>query len=174
MNEVKNRKQRLEEVTDELCGYKWYGNEEDEDYKKEYSMEYSHLLKEKEELEELIWKTKTLVFNGTSYQFSPYYGEYLFVGKSFNPQNLPIGTNGNGEEHYGIYINGELEPTYQLHPYLSKKYGRKRGVRYWLCSRFGKGNYTLNTISFGEELSFQNITECIEKIEKFTNTQLKS
>ena len=36
MNEVKNRKQRLEEVTDELCGYKWYGNEEDEDYKKEY------------------------------------------------------------------------------------------------------------------------------------------
>ena len=61
MNEVKSRKQRLVEVTDELCGYKWYGNEEDEDYKEEYSMDYSHLLKEKEELEELIWKTQTLI-----------------------------------------------------------------------------------------------------------------
>jgi hypothetical protein len=149
MNEVK-RKQRLEEVTDELCGYRWYGNEEDKDYKMEYSMEYSHLLKEKEELEELNCKTQTLVFNGTSYQFSPYYP--------------------NGEENYGIYINEELEPTYQLHPYSLENWG----VQFRLCSHCGNLSYTLKTIYFGEELSFQNITECIEKIEKFTNTKRKS
>ena len=143
MNDVKSRKQRLEEVTDELCGYKWYGNEEDEDYKKEYSMDYSHLLKEKEELEELIWKTQTLVFNDTTYQFSPYYP--------------------NGEEHYGIYINGELEPTYQLHPYSLEKYG----VQYWLHSQCGNLSHPLNTIYFGEELSFQNIIECIGEVKKF-------
>ena len=147
MNEVKSRKQRLVEVTDELCGYKWYGNEEDEDYKEEYSMDYSHLLKEKEELEELIWKTQTLIFNDTTYQFSPYYP--------------------NGEEHYGIYINGELEPTYQLHPYSLEKCG----VQYWLCSQCGKLSHPLNTIYFGEELSFQNITECIGEIKIFEPKQ---
>ena len=54
MNEVK-RKQRLEEVTDELCGYKWYGNEEDEDYKteeEESSEEEEDLPENENELEE--------------------------------------------------------------------------------------------------------------------------
>ena len=46
MNDVKSRKQRLEEVTDELCGYKWYGNEEDEDYKKEVSEKVASVISE--------------------------------------------------------------------------------------------------------------------------------
>ena len=88
-------------------------------------------------------KTQTLIFNDTTYQFSPYYP--------------------NGEEHYGIYINGELEPTYLLHPYSLEKWG----VQYRLCSKCGYLSYTLNTIYFCEVLSFQNITECIGEIKKF-------
>lgn len=92
---------------------------------------------------ELESKTQTLVFNGTSYQFSPYYP--------------------NGEEHYGIYINGESKPTYLLHPYSLEQWG----VQYWLCSQCDKLSYPLNTIYFGEKLSFQNIIECIGEVKKF-------
>ena len=58
MSELEILKQRFEEVVDELCGYKWFGNEDEENYKMEYSIEYSHLLKERDEIDEQIWKLK--------------------------------------------------------------------------------------------------------------------
>lgn len=47
---------RIDSIENELCGYMWYGNEDDIDYKEEYELEYSHLLKERFELTEKKYK----------------------------------------------------------------------------------------------------------------------
>lgn len=43
METLQKLKERKDELENELSGYKWWGNEEDEDYKEEYGREYEHL-----------------------------------------------------------------------------------------------------------------------------------
>jgi hypothetical protein len=57
-NKLQLLNDRLKEVRNELCGYKWYGNEDDIDFKDEYQYEYQHLLDEELELMEKIIKIK--------------------------------------------------------------------------------------------------------------------
>ena len=51
---IKLLKERLENVNDELLQHKWYGNEDDVDFKEEYESEYQHLIDEREWLEKTI------------------------------------------------------------------------------------------------------------------------
>lgn len=63
INEFTNKqlnliKDRLDSIDNELGSYMWYGNEDDIDFKEEYELEYSHLLKERYELNEIKLKIK--------------------------------------------------------------------------------------------------------------------
>jgi hypothetical protein len=51
-------KDRLDSIENELGSYMWYGNEDDIDFKEEYELEYSHLLKERVELNEFRLQIK--------------------------------------------------------------------------------------------------------------------
>ncbi len=51
-------KDRLDSIDNELGSYMWYGNEDDIDFKEEYELEYSHLLKERFELNEFRLQIK--------------------------------------------------------------------------------------------------------------------
>lgn len=46
MKTLEELKQRRNQLEDELSNYMWWGNEDDEDYKEEYGMEYEHLQNE--------------------------------------------------------------------------------------------------------------------------------
>ncbi len=56
--QLKLIKDRLDSIDNELGGYMWYGNEDDIDFKEEYELEYSHLLKERFELNEFRLQIK--------------------------------------------------------------------------------------------------------------------
>jgi beta-mannanase len=43
METLQQLKERKQELENELSTYKWWGNEEDEEYKEEYGREYEHL-----------------------------------------------------------------------------------------------------------------------------------
>lgn len=63
INEFTNKqlnliKDRLDSIDNELGSYMWYGNEDDIDFKEEYELEYSHLLKERNELNEFRLQIK--------------------------------------------------------------------------------------------------------------------
>ena len=49
---------RIDSIENELCGYMWYGNEDDIDFKEEYELEYSHLLRERFKLNEFRLQIK--------------------------------------------------------------------------------------------------------------------
>lgn len=43
MRTLEQLKERKDELENELSQFKWWGNEDDVDYKEEYGMEYEHL-----------------------------------------------------------------------------------------------------------------------------------
>jgi hypothetical protein len=43
MRNLRKLKERKQELENELSNYKWWGNEEDEEYQEEYGREYEHL-----------------------------------------------------------------------------------------------------------------------------------
>ena len=63
MKTLQQLNERKQELENELSTYKWWGNEEDEEYKEEYGREYEHLNKELWEIQELIWKVNSMVEN---------------------------------------------------------------------------------------------------------------
>lgn len=63
INEFTNKqlnliKDRLDSIDNELGSYMWYGNEDDIDFKEEYELEYSHLLRERFKLNEFRLQIK--------------------------------------------------------------------------------------------------------------------
>jgi hypothetical protein len=58
MANLQQLEERKEELVNELSTYMWWGNEDDVDYKEEYSDEYSHLQTELNAVQTQIWRHK--------------------------------------------------------------------------------------------------------------------
>jgi hypothetical protein len=56
MKTLEQLKERKNELENELSVYKWFGNEEDENYQEEYGREYEHLLTELNAVNIQIWR----------------------------------------------------------------------------------------------------------------------
>jgi hypothetical protein len=61
MNKLQQLKEREQELLNELSTYKWWGNEDDEDYKEEYGREFEHLQMEYDNVRDERVKLKTLM-----------------------------------------------------------------------------------------------------------------
>ena len=59
MRTLEQLKERKDELENELSTYKWWGNEEDENYQEEYGREYEHLQTELNGIWKEIIKLKT-------------------------------------------------------------------------------------------------------------------
>lgn len=51
-------KERKYELENELSSYKWWGNEDDENYEEEYGREFEHLQNELNTINNLIFELK--------------------------------------------------------------------------------------------------------------------
>jgi len=61
MNKLQQLKEREQELLNELSTYKWWGNEDDEDYEEEYGREFEHLQTEYYKVRDERVKLKTLM-----------------------------------------------------------------------------------------------------------------
>ena len=58
MNKLQQLKEREQELLDELSTYKWWGNEDDEDYEEEYGREFEHLQTKYDNVRDEIFELK--------------------------------------------------------------------------------------------------------------------
>ncbi len=58
MKTLQQLKEREQELLDELSTYKWWGNEDDEDYEEEYGREFEHLQTEYDKVRDEIFELK--------------------------------------------------------------------------------------------------------------------
>ena len=56
MTKLEQLKERKDELENELSQYKWWGNEDDVDYKEEYGIEYEHVQTELNAVNIQIWR----------------------------------------------------------------------------------------------------------------------
>jgi hypothetical protein len=63
MRTLEQLHERKEELINELSTYKWWGNEDDVDYKEEYGEEYAHLQTELDGVQNQIRKKQNSNFN---------------------------------------------------------------------------------------------------------------
>lgn len=153
MNKLQQLKEREQELLNELSTYKWWGNEDDEDYEEEYGREFEHLQTEYDKVRDERVKLKTLMEN-KSLELHTFKGMKITTLQKYIKHKIWLGIQKKCELKE-MYENGEFETDSKFYTQINIQNGVLKGLK-------ELGN-ELGRVQNGLEVKYEQPTKIYEK-----------
>ena len=153
MNKLQQLKERKYELENELSTYKWWGNEDDENYEEEYGREYEHLQNELNGINEEMYKLKTAMENKTL-ELHTFKGMKITTLQKYIKHKIWLGIQKKCEIKER-YQNGEFETDSKYYTQINIQNGVLKGLK--------EIHTELGRVQSGLEVTYQQPTKVYEK-----------
>ena len=153
MNKLQQLKEREQELLNELSTYKWWGNEDDEDYKEEYGREFEHLQTEYDNVRDERVKLKTLMENKTL-ELHTFKGMKITTLQKYIKHKIWLGIQKKCEIKER-YQNGEFE--------TDSKYYTQINIQNGVLKALKEIHTELGRVHCGLEVRYEQPTKIYEK-----------
>ena len=153
MNKLQQLKERKYELENELSTYKWWGNEDDENYEEEYGREYEHLQNELNGINEEMYKLKTAMENKTL-ELHTFKGMKITTLQKYIKHKIWLGIQKKCEIKER-YQNGEFETDSKYYTQINIQNGVLKGLK--------EIHTELGRVQSGLEVRYEQPTKIYEK-----------
>jgi len=164
MNKLQQLKEREQELLNELSTYKWWGNEDDEDYEEEYGREFEHLQREYYNVRDERIKLKTLMETKTL-ELHTFKGMKITTLQKYITHKiwLSIQTKCELKEKYQ---NGEFETDSKFYTQINIQNGVLKGLK--------ELHTELGRVQSGLEVRYEQPTKVYEKPNQLVINELST
>jgi hypothetical protein len=153
MNKLQQLKEREQELLNELSTYKWWGNEDDEDYEEEYGKEFEHLQREYDNVRDERVKLKTLMETKTL-ELHTFKGMKITTLQKYIKHKIWLGIQKKCELKEK-YQNGEFETDSKYYTQINIQNGVLKGLK--------ELHTELGRVQSGLEVRYEQPTKVYEK-----------
>lgn len=127
MNKLQQLKEREQELLDELSTYKWWGNEDDEDYEEEYGREFEHLQTKYDNVRDEIFELKNKMEKKTL-ELHTFKGMKITTLQKYIKHKIWLGIQKKCELKEK-YQNGEFETDSKYYTQINIQNGVLKGLK---------------------------------------------
>jgi len=164
MNKLQQLKEREQELLNELSTYKWWGNEDDEDYEEEYGREFEHLQTEYYKVRDERVKLKTLMETKTL-ELHTFKGMKITTLQKYIKHKIWLGIQTKCELKEQ-YQNGEFETDSKFYTQINIQNGVLKGLK--------ELHTELGRVQSGLEVRYEQPTKVYEKPNQLVINELST
>jgi len=164
MNKLQQLKEREQELLNELSTYKWWGNEDDEDYEEEYGREFEHLQREYYNVRDERIKLKTLMETKTL-ELHTFKGMKITTLQKYITHKIWLSIQKKCELKEQ-YQNGEFETDSKFYTQINIQNGVLKGLK--------ELHTELGRVQSGLEVRYEQPTKVYEKPNQLVINELST